>query len=26
VPYIAAAAVIWVFGGYQWVRVLFPRE
>ena len=25
VPYIAAAAVIWVFGGYKWVRVLFPR-
>jgi leader peptidase (prepilin peptidase)/N-methyltransferase len=26
VPYIAAGAVIWVFGGYQWVRVLFPTQ
>ena len=23
-PYIAAAAVIWVFGGYKWWQMLFP--
>jgi leader peptidase (prepilin peptidase)/N-methyltransferase len=22
-PYIAAAAVIWIFGGYKWFRHLF---
>jgi leader peptidase (prepilin peptidase)/N-methyltransferase len=24
-PYIAAAAVIWIFGGYEWVKALFAR-
>jgi leader peptidase (prepilin peptidase)/N-methyltransferase len=24
-PYIAAAAVIWIFGGYHWMRALFLR-
>jgi leader peptidase (prepilin peptidase)/N-methyltransferase len=23
-PYIATGAVIWIFGGYQWIRLLFP--
>jgi len=23
-PYIAMAAVIWIFGGYKWLRLLFP--
>jgi leader peptidase (prepilin peptidase)/N-methyltransferase len=24
-PYIALAAVIWIFGGYQWMRALLPQ-
>jgi leader peptidase (prepilin peptidase)/N-methyltransferase len=23
-PYIALAAVLWIFGGYQWMRALLP--
>jgi leader peptidase (prepilin peptidase)/N-methyltransferase len=23
-PYIAAAAVVWIFGGYHWLRAIFP--